>query len=210
MKEELTQWLPILAEPSLAAFAMLALVFSISGLILIPRTFLCLGAGAIFGPSAILIILPSTTFGGVIAFLLARYFLAERLRHRFEQTPLLHAIMDAIDSESWRIVGLLRFGSPVPTTVQNYLFGLTRIGLWHFTIASFVFTIPQACLYVYLGAEGRAALLDDSSSALSRCLVAIGAISLLTAMILLTRKVRMALLKGIEGGRTNQSKITAG
>ena len=101
--------------------------------------------------------------------------------------------MEAIDSESWRIVGLLRFGSPVPTMVQNYLFGLTRIGLLPFTAASFVFTIPQVCLYTYLGETGRVVLLDDTSSTLSRALMGIGALTLATTVILVARKANFAL-----------------
>jgi hypothetical protein len=43
---------------------------------------------------------------------------------------MLRAVVDAADSEGWRVVGLLRFWSPVPTIVQNYLFGLTGTRLW--------------------------------------------------------------------------------
>jgi uncharacterized membrane protein YdjX (TVP38/TMEM64 family) len=185
---------------NLVAAAALALVFIVSGLVPIPRTFLCLAAGTVFGLPAVPIILPSTTLGGVIGFLLARYLFSGWLWREVDRRPRLRATMDAIDSESWRIVGLLRFGSPVPTMVQNYLFGLTRIGLLPFTAATFVFTIPQVCLYTYLGAAGRVALLDDTSSTLSRALVGIGALTLATTLILVTRKASVAL-------RRNRSRL---
>jgi uncharacterized membrane protein YdjX (TVP38/TMEM64 family) len=193
MADTLVQWLQGWGEMNAASAAALALVFVFSGLVLIPRTFLCLAAGALFGTPAIAVILPSTTVGGIVAFLLARYFLHNRLRRELARRPRLEAIVTAIDSESWRLVGLLRFGSPVPTTVQNYLFGLTGIGLWPFTIATFMFSIPQITLYVYLGNIGRAALLDDQSSLLSRLLMGIGILTLATVVVLVTRKCRLAL-----------------
>jgi uncharacterized membrane protein YdjX (TVP38/TMEM64 family) len=193
MADTLVDWLQGWGELDPASAAVLALVFVVSGLILIPRTFLCLASGAMFGVATILIILPSTTLSAVIGFLLARYFFADWLQRRVDRQPRVRAVMDAIDAEGWRIVALLRFGSPLPSTVQTYLFGITRIGLVPFTLATLLFTIPQVCLYVWLGAAGRAALLDDKSSGLSRALMLIAAATLLTAMVLVARRARAAL-----------------
>jgi len=193
MTETLIEWIRTWGELNVASAAALAAVFILSGLVLIPRTFLCLAAGAIFGPPAIPIILPSTTTGSIIAFLLARYLLTERLQRELDRHPRLRAIADAIDGESWRIVGLLRLGSPVPSTVQNYFFGLSRVGLLPFALATFFFTIPQIILYVYLGAAGRAALLDEESSILSRVLMGIGIATLTTVVVVVVHKSRIAL-----------------
>ena len=192
MTDALIHWLQSWSDLNLASATALALVFVVSGVILIPRTFLCLAAGSIFGPAAIPIILPSTTAAAIIAFLLARYVFRDRLQRKLDHRPGLRAIADAIDSESWRVVGLLRFGSPIPTAVQSYFFGLTRIGMWPFTIATFVFTLPQIILYVYLGAAGRAALLNDDSSALKIWLPVIGVLTLTTVTFLVARKARIA------------------
>ncbi len=192
MTDVLVQWIESVGEINVASAAALVLVFILSGLVLIPRTVLCLAAGIFFGLPAVPIILPSTTVGGVFAFLLARYLLRERLQRELDRRPHLRAIADGIDREGWRLVGLLRFGSPVPTTVQNYLFGLTRIELVPFTVATFFFTIPQVTLYVYLGAAGRAAVLDNQSSALSRILLGIGIVTLGTVVALVARSSRAA------------------
>lgn len=180
-------------ELDLPGIAVLAVVFVVSGLIPVPRTALCLASGTVFGIGAIPVILPSTTIGGVVGFLSARYLFAQRLQRMVDRKPKLRAVLNAIDSESWRIVGLMRFAGPLPTFAQNYLFGLTRIGLAPFTWATFVFTIPQVCLYVYLGALGRAALLEDGRSHLSLALGFIAALTLLSVLIVITRKARAAL-----------------
>jgi uncharacterized membrane protein YdjX (TVP38/TMEM64 family) len=193
MTESLIEWLRSWGELSLNSGVVLAFIFVAGSFVLFPRTFLCFGVGAIFGPAAIPIILPSTTIGGVLAFLLARYLLAARLQRQLDRRPRLRVIADAMDSESWRVVALLRLGSPIPTTVQNYLFGITRIRLWPYTVATFVFTVPQVVLYVYIGAAGRVALLEDSSSTLNRAIMGIGALCLTTVAFLIWRKARVAL-----------------
>jgi uncharacterized membrane protein YdjX (TVP38/TMEM64 family) len=77
----------------------------------------------------------------------------------------------------------LRFASPLPNAVQNYVFGLTRIGFLAFAITTFLFAIPQVMLYVYLGSAGRAVLLDENLSSLNR-------ISVVCAAMLVVRRIR--------------------
>jgi uncharacterized membrane protein YdjX (TVP38/TMEM64 family) len=178
----------------------LALVFFSSGLILVPRTFLCLAAGALYGMPAIPIILFSTTAAGMVAFLLARHLFRDWLQRRLDQSSLyLRVIADAIDEEGWRIVGLLRFGSPIPTAVQNYLFGLTRIGLLPFTLATFAFTIPQVVLYVSIGAAGRSTLLEDGSSPLKRILMGVGLLTMIGLIVLIAWRTRQLLRRFSDG-----------
>src|SRR4029453_19471662 len=73
----------------------------------------------------------------------------------------LEAIAEAVDKEGWRIVALMRLGAPAPSGLLNYLFGLTRINLVTFILATLVFSTPQVLLFTFLGATGRAALLED-------------------------------------------------
>jgi uncharacterized membrane protein YdjX (TVP38/TMEM64 family) len=180
-------------ELNLVGITALALVFLLSGLVPVPRTALCLASGTVFGLGAVPVIIPSTTLGGMLGFLLARYFFAERLQAFVDVRPKLRAILSAIDDEGWRVVGLMRFWGPLPTFSQNYLFGLTRIGLWPFAAATFLCTIPQVALYVYLGALGRAALLEDSGSYLSLALGCLAALTIVAIVLLITRKARAAL-----------------
>ena len=168
MYDALTQWLPGGVELSVNSAILLSLIFFAASFVAIPRTFLCLGAGASLGILAVLIILPSTMFGGILAFLLARHLLSVRLQTYIDAHARLRRIAAAVDEEGWRVVALLRFASPVPNAVQNYVFGLTRIGFLPFVITTFLFSIPQVMFYVYLGSTGRAVLLDENLSMLNR------------------------------------------
>lgn len=159
----------------------------------IPRVFLNVGAGAVFGSWSLVVIQPSATIGAVLAFLTARHMLADRLRGRFDGKPVFQAIANAIDGEGWRIVALLRLASPVPGPVANYAFGLTRIGVWPYTIATFIFTLPLSVLQVYVGATGRAALVEDTLSPLKLGIMLVGLVCLATVVVLVSRKARTAL-----------------
>jgi uncharacterized membrane protein YdjX (TVP38/TMEM64 family) len=184
-------------ELSPSSAAVLALVFVAGGLVPVPRTFLTLAAGVVFGMASIPIIMPATTLGCLIAFLLARYLFAERLWRRMEGKPKLLAIMNAVNAEGWRIVALCRLASPIPSTIQNALFGLTRIGLWPYIWSTFVFTIPQIILYAYLGAVGKAALIGESEGVNLGIMLA-GGLTFLAVVLIITRRVR-ASMRVLEG-----------
>jgi uncharacterized membrane protein YdjX (TVP38/TMEM64 family) len=190
MVDAVMQWLPKGGDLSVYSSMMLSVIFFTASFVLIPRTFLCLGAGASFGLAAVLVILPSTMLGGILAFLAARYLFSERLHAYVDARPRLRRFAAAVDEEGWRVVALLRFASPLPNAVQNYVFGLTRIGFLPFAITTFVFSIPQVVLYVYLGSAGRAVLLDDGLSTLNRIVLCVGLVSILLAALLILRRLR--------------------
>ena len=189
-------------ELSLSSAAVLAAVFAIGALVPVPRTFLVLAAGVVFGLPSIPIIILGTTIGCVIAFLLARYLFADRLHRAVDRKPKLVAVMDAVDAEGWRIVALCRLASPIPSMIQSALFGLTRITLWPYAWATFVFTVPQIVLYAYLGAIGRTALLGEGEG-LNLGIMAAGGVTFLVVVLLITRRVR-ASMRELEARRSAQ------
>lgn len=147
-----------MGQLSVTSGAVLALFFGLAALIVFPRTILIVAAGASFGIGAAPIILVAGTAGGTLAFLLARYIASGWFRRKLEQRSKLEAIAEAVDKEGWRIVALMRLGAPVPSALQNYLFGLTRIHPMSFILATLVFSAPQVFLFTFLGATGRASL----------------------------------------------------
>lgn len=192
MTETFVEFLRRWGELSPTSAAVLALVFIAGGLVPVPRTFLTLAAGVVYGMAAIPIIMPATTLGCLISFLLARYFLAERLWNYVERKPKLTAIMNAVDAEGWRIVALCRLASPIPSMIQSAIFGLTRIPLWPYTWATFLFTIPQIILYAYLGAIGKAAMLGESGGINLGVMIA-GGVTFAVVVWLITRRVRASM-----------------
>jgi uncharacterized membrane protein YdjX (TVP38/TMEM64 family) len=184
----LRQW----GELSPLSAALLALGFVAGGLVPVPRTFLTLAAGIVYGMAAIPVVIIGTTLGSLVAFFIARYLFAERLWRAVARKPKLTAIMDAVDAEGWRIVALCRLASPIPSTIQNAVFGLTRITLWPYIWATFVFTIPQIILYTYLGAIGKAALIGEDYGVNLGVMVA-GGLTFLVVVLMITRRVRASM-----------------
>jgi uncharacterized membrane protein YdjX (TVP38/TMEM64 family) len=188
--ETLIDFLRRWGEMSPTAAAVLALTFIAGGLVPVPRTFLSLASGVVFGLAAVPVILPSTTIGSLIGFLIARYLFAERLWRAISRRPKAAVIMNAVNAEGWRIVALCRLESPIPSTIQNAMFGLTRIRLWPYTWATFVFTIPQTLLYVYLGSVGKAALLEEGGSGVSLGIMIAGGLTFLAIVLMIGRRMR--------------------
>jgi uncharacterized membrane protein YdjX (TVP38/TMEM64 family) len=172
---------------------MVAIVFAVAAFVFVPRTFLTLGVGGLYGMSVVPVIMIGATVGSVLAFLAARYFAADHVQRWIDRHPAMRVIADAVDAEGWRIVALLRFASPTPSSVQNYVFGVTRIGFWPYLMASILFTIPQTLFYVYLGSIGRSLLLDDISSPLGAMVALAGALCLAATGFLIWRKARASL-----------------
>ena len=53
--------------------------------------------------------------------------------------------------EGWKIVALLRLSPVVPFNLLNYAFGVTRVRLRDYVLASWAGMLPGMVLYVYLG-----------------------------------------------------------
>ncbi|QDM17928.1 TVP38/TMEM64 family protein [Tardiphaga sp. vice352] len=191
--EAIVRWLESFGQLDAAAAAVLAAVFVVAAFVPMPRTFLVLGSGAAFGLQALWVIVPSTTLGCVLAFLLARGVLRGWVEAQTGKKPLWGVLAQAIDDEGWRIAALMRFWGPAPNCVQNYLFGLTRIGLVPYAMITLIFTLPQILLYTWIGASGRAILLDDGELPLSLWMMAIAATVVLTIVLLVSRRIRKIL-----------------
>src|SRR5207244_773917 len=163
--------------------------------VIFPRTLLILAAGATFGLAAAPIILLSGTTGGILAFSSSRYIASNWFRRKLATRPILRVIAQAVDDDGWRIIALMRLGAPLPSALQNYLFGLTNVSIVTYSIATLVFSAPQVFLFSFLGATGRASLLQDGSSGLPLGFSLV-AISLAVAIIaLISWRVRTLLLR---------------
>ena len=187
------EWLRSFGALSVFSGTMVAILFAVAAFVFVPRTFLTLGVGGLYGMPVVPVIMFGATLGSVLAFLAARHFAAGYVQRWIDRRPSMRVIADAVDAEGWHLVALLRFASPTPSSVQNYVFGVTRIGFWPYLLASVVFTIPQTVFYVYLGSIGRSLLLDDMSSPLGAMVALAGALCLAATGFLIWRKARESL-----------------
>src|SRR3990167_4792087 len=133
------------------------LVYVIGTVLFLPGSVLTLAGGALFGPVAgTFYNLTRATLGAPLAFLFSRYIASDWVARK--AGGRLKQLMEGVENEGWRFVAFTRLVPLFPFNLLNYAFGLTRIRLGHFIIASYLFMLPGAIAYTYLGYAGREAM----------------------------------------------------
>jgi uncharacterized membrane protein YdjX (TVP38/TMEM64 family)/rhodanese-related sulfurtransferase len=123
----------------------------------LPGAVLTLAGGALFGPIwGTFYSLGGATIGATAAFAIARYVAADWVARR--AGPRARRLIDGVEKEGWRFVAFVRLVPLLPFNLLNYALGLTRIRLVHYALASYIFMLPGALAYSYLGYAGREAL----------------------------------------------------
>lgn len=128
------------------------LVYIVACVFFLPGTILTLGAGALFGiVKGSIIVSIASTLGATAAFLVGRYLARGWIEKKIEKNEKFKVINEAVAKEGWKIVGLTRLSPIFPFTLLNYAYGLTRVSLRDYFIASWIGMMPGTVLYVYIG-----------------------------------------------------------
>lgn len=160
-------------------------VYALVTVLFLPGSVITLAGGVLFGPVwGTVYNLTGATIGAALAFLIARYltagWVAQRTGGRMKQ------LVDGVEQEGWRFVAFVRLVPLFPFNLLNYALGLTRIRFWHYVLASYVFMLPGATAYTWLGYAGREALAGGEGM-IRNLLIAL---ALLAAAIFLPHFVR--------------------
>jgi uncharacterized membrane protein YdjX (TVP38/TMEM64 family) len=174
----------------LTGVAALTLVFAFGALAYVPRFTLYILGGLVFGFAAAPAAIVGTVGGAIMAFVLARTALRGFVLRRVAARPRWQAVIEAVNTEGWRLVALTRLASPLPGGSINYLFGLTNIGLTPFTAATALGLTPPVVLFVGLGALGRVAIQDLDAPWGRAAAIAAGLVVLALVILLVRRRVR--------------------
>lgn len=161
-------------DPALAEFLTVTGLLTLGGLVLVPRAVVCVGAGAVLGWAAVLPSLLGTALGTTLGFLLARFVLAGVIRRFVARRPKVGSVLRAVESEGWRVLGLLRLASPVPGPAINFACGVSRMGYAEYILTTVIGVLPQTVLFVYLGRTGSEALASHSPWSLNGLTAAVG------------------------------------
>lgn len=186
-------WIEGLGAWGLVLFVALYVVATV---LLIPGSALGLGAGALFGVvrGSVLVSLAST-LGATCAFLLGRSLARDWVARRIEGNAAFTALDGAVAAEGWKIVFLTRLSPLFPFTLLNYAFGLTRVSLRDYVLASWIGMLPGTVMYVYLGALARAGVETRPRTAAEWTLYAVGLVATIAVAVVVTRLARRALAR---------------
>ena len=184
--ERLGPWGPILF---IGAYVVATVCF-------MPGSVLTLGAGALFGVAwGSVYVSIGSTLGATCAFLVGRYFTRHWVAARIQGNERFISIDRAVAEEGWRIVGLTRLSPVFPFALLNYAFGLTRVSLKGYVLASWIGMMPGTVMYVYLGSLARAGAAGQQRSAAEWALYGVGLVATLAVTVMITRMARRALAK---------------
>lgn len=132
-------------------------IYAIGTVLFFPGAVLTLAGGAIFGPLwGTLYNLSGATLGAALAFLIARYLASDWVERK--SGGRLLQLKNGVEGEGWHFIAFVRLVPLFPFNVLNYALGLTRIRLRDYVIASWIFMLPGAIAYTYLGYAGREAM----------------------------------------------------
>jgi len=161
-------------------------VFALATILFLPGSILTLAGGALFGPVwGTFYNLTGATLGATLAFLAARYLASDWVSRR--AGGRLKQLIDGVENEGWRFVAFTRLVPLFPFFLLNYALGLTRLRLSHYIISTYVFMLPGAFAYTYLGYAGREALAGGEGMIQKGLL----ALALLAVVAFLPRFIRL-------------------
>lgn len=142
-------WIEGLGTPGMALYVLL---YIIACVFFIPGSLLTLGAGAIYGVvTGSIMVSISSVLGATAAFLVGRYFARDWISKKIEDNKRFTTIDNAVAAEGWRIVGLTRLSPVFSFNLLNYAYGLTRVSLREYVLASWIGMLPGTVMYVYIG-----------------------------------------------------------
>ena len=181
------------------------LLYIVAAVLFVPGSALTLGAGALFGVglgSALVSV--GATLGATAAFLVGRYLARDWVAKKIAGHAAFAAIDRAVAAEGWKIVGLTRLSPAFPFSLLNYAFGLTRVSLRDYVLASWIGMMPGTVMYVYLGSIARAAG-EKQRTPGEWALYGVGLLATIVVTVFVTRLARAALAKRTQPASASRS-----
>jgi uncharacterized membrane protein YdjX (TVP38/TMEM64 family) len=172
-------------------------LYALASVCLVPGSVLTLGAGAVFGVVwGSVYASVGATLGATAAFLVGRYLARDWVARQIDRKPAFAALDKAIAEDGWKIVGLTRLSPVFPFVLLNYAFGLTRVSLRDYVLASWIGMMPGTLMYVYLGSLAQVIGQRERPPA-EWALYGIGLVATIAVTVLVTRLAKRALGKRI-------------
>ena len=201
---EMTQGLGIWGPVFVVAFYIVACV------LFLPGSVLTLGAGFVFkllvGTITVSI---GSTLGACAAFLVGRTVGRNWISGKVATNEKFAAIDDAVGQQGFKIVLLIRLSPIFPFNLLNYAFGLTKVSIGKYALASWIGMLPGTLMYVYFGA-GLRSLADAAAgkvetSSAGRIFFWFGLAATIVVTVFVTHIARKALKQAVPVGSAQNS-----
>ena len=176
-------------------------LYALATVLFMPGSVLTLAGGALFGPVlGTLYNLIGATGGALLAFLVARYLASDWVQKKIGggSGGPASQLVKGVEAEGWRFVAFTRLVPLFPFNLLNYALGLTRIPLLEYLLSTFVFMLPGALAYTYLGYAGREAA-AGSEGLIQKGLIALALLAVVAFLPRLVTRLRQRSMLEIDG-----------
>jgi uncharacterized membrane protein YdjX (TVP38/TMEM64 family) len=127
-------------------------LFAACNILLLPGGILCVGAGFFFGLWwGFFVVLLGNSIGAAVAFWLSHSLGRQHFEKWLSKSPMLVVVEAAVARDAKKIIFLSQLHPLFPTSLLNYVFGLTRIRFSAYMLWTALGRAPGLFLYTYLG-----------------------------------------------------------
>ncbi|WP_299411655.1 TVP38/TMEM64 family protein [Acaryochloris sp. IP29b_bin.148] len=166
-------------------FILLHFVATVLG---VPGVILTIVGGVLFGLIwGSILSLVGATLGAMGAFWMARYLLMDWAQRRVRNRKLLCSFNQSVLRHPFSFVLIVRFAPISPFNLVNFLFGMTTIHWFPYSLGTLIGIIPGVMAYTWIGVAGNDAMHGKGPWPL---VIACTCLAVLSAMPLLLRKKR--------------------
>ena len=132
------------------------LLFAACNIFLLPGGVLAAGGGFFFGLWwGFTIVFAGNLVATAISFALSRWLANRWFRKKLSTDKTLQALQSAVEREGWKIILLSQLHPLFPTSLLNYVYGLTKIRFASYMLWASIGRVPGLFLYVYVGTLGQ-------------------------------------------------------
>jgi len=191
---------------------LLAAVYVMATVLMLPGSPLTILAGAVFGlVTGFIAVSIGSVAGAILAFLVGRTIARGFVEQKAAENPRFGAIDRAVGRNGLKIVLLTRLSPVFPFNLLNYLFSITRVRLSHYALGSWIGMIPGTLMYVYLGfAVGEVAEVAAEGTSegeiFKYILYGIGLVATVVVTIYVTKLARGALQEEVPGDALEETE----
>lgn len=127
-------------------------IYAVATVAFLPGTPLSLLAGLVFGPvMGTLWIVVGATVGATLAFLIGRYAARSLVEGWTARDERVRKLDEGVEKQGWRMLLITRLVPLFPFNLQNYAYGLTKVGLVTYVGLTAVCIIPGAAVFAFAG-----------------------------------------------------------
>lgn len=202
VRDYMSEFLEQVKEMGTLGPVLLAALYIPACLLFLPGWILTMGAGFAFGVvRGTIAVSVGSTLGAVAAFLVGRTLARDWIEQKVAGNARFRAIDQAVGQQGFKIVLLTRLSPIFPFNLLNYAFGITKVSLRDYVLASWIGMLPGTVMYVYFGSAVKslsdlvAGKVDGGVG--QKVLFALGLLATIAVTVLVTRIARKALQESV-------------